>query len=99
MLENDLLLSTFAAKYLKTFNEKQVEEYDEYETITACSSLWTFDVLFFSLINKPSNDWDIFNWANGTKPTPKEYNTDVMRLFKEHVKNVQKEQRLRQPDL
>lgn len=28
MLENDLLLSTFADKYLKKFNEKQLEMYD-----------------------------------------------------------------------
>lgn len=29
MLENDLLLSTFAAKYLKAMNEKQIEQYDK----------------------------------------------------------------------
>jgi succinate dehydrogenase assembly factor 2 len=28
MLENDLLLGTFAAKYLNKFNEKQLEMYD-----------------------------------------------------------------------
>lgn len=31
MLENDLLLSTFAAKYLDKFTEQQVEQYDRYE--------------------------------------------------------------------
>lgn len=57
-------------------------------------------VLFFDrLINKPSNDWDIFNWANGKKPTPPEYETEVMQLLKDHVRNVHKEARLRQPDL
>lgn len=30
MLENDLLLSTFAAKYLETFTEQQIEQYDRY---------------------------------------------------------------------
>lgn len=30
MLENDLLLSTFIAKYLNSFTEKQLEEYDKY---------------------------------------------------------------------
>lgn len=28
MLENGLLLSTFAAKYLNKFDEKQLDEYD-----------------------------------------------------------------------
>lgn len=28
MLENDLILSTFAAKYLHTFNEEQLHKYD-----------------------------------------------------------------------
>lgn len=80
MLENDLLLSTFAAKYLKTMNQKQIEMYD-------------------TLINKPSNDWDIYNWATGTKEIPAEYNNEIMELFKEHVRNEHKEKRLRMPDL
>lgn len=28
MLENDLILSTFAHKYLNKLNEKQIDEYD-----------------------------------------------------------------------
>ena len=48
MLENDLLLSTFAAKYLDGMNDKQLSLYD-------------------NLINLPSNDWDIYNWATGEK--------------------------------
>lgn len=79
MLENDLLLSTFASKYLKTMTVEQVQQYD-------------------TLINKPSNDWDIFYWATNKKPTPPEYDTGVMTLLKEHVKNSQKESR-RMPDL
>jgi succinate dehydrogenase assembly factor 2 len=80
MLENDLLLGTFVAKYLKTFNDSQLEEYDK-------------------LINGPSNDWDIYNWATEIKPTPVEYEHGVMKLLKEHCKNLNKESRLRQPDL
>ncbi|XP_068909836.1 succinate dehydrogenase assembly factor 2-A, mitochondrial-like [Tenebrio molitor] len=80
MLENDLLLGTFVAKYLKTFNDSQLEEYD-------------------NLINGPSNDWDIYNWATEIKPTPAEYEHGVMKLLKEHCKNLNKESRLRQPDL
>lgn len=80
MLENDLLLSTFAAKYLKNFNATQTEMYD-------------------NLINKPSNDWDIYNWAVGSKETPSEYENEIMDMFRKHVKNENKEKRLRMPDL
>lgn len=79
MLENDLLLSTFASKYLKTMSAEQVQQYD-------------------TLINKPSNDWDIYYWATNKKPTPPEYETEVMSLLKIHVQNEHKESR-RMPDL
>ncbi|XP_017019708.1 succinate dehydrogenase assembly factor 2-B, mitochondrial isoform X2 [Drosophila kikkawai] len=80
MLENDLLLSTFVAKFLKDFNADQTAQYDR-------------------LINGVSNDWDIFYWATETKPTPPEFDTEIMRMLKEHVKNAEKVQRIRQPDL
>ncbi|XP_034476609.1 succinate dehydrogenase assembly factor 2, mitochondrial [Drosophila innubila] len=80
MLENDLLLSTFVAKYLKDFNAEQTALYDE-------------------LINGVSNDWDIFYWATETKPTPPEYDTEIMKMLKQHVKNAERVQRIRQPDL
>ncbi|KAJ8030434.1 Succinate dehydrogenase assembly factor 2-A, mitochondrial [Holothuria leucospilota] len=51
------------------------------------------------LINKPNNDWDIFNWATGNKPTPPEYDNEIMKLLKEFVSNPHMESRLRQPDL
>lgn len=80
MLENDLLLSTFVAKYLKDFNAEQTALYDD-------------------LINGVSNDWDIFYWATETKPTPPEYDTEIMKMLKQHVKNAERVQRIRQPDL
>ncbi|EDW61736.2 succinate dehydrogenase assembly factor 2, mitochondrial [Drosophila novamexicana] len=80
MLENDLLLSTFVAKYLKDFDEDETALYDK-------------------LINGVSNDWDIYYWATETKPTPPEYDTDIMKLLKQHVKNTERVQRIRQPDL
>lgn len=80
MLENDLLLSTFASKYLKNMSEQHIIMYDQ-------------------LINKPSNDWDIYNWAVGSKPTPAEYENEIMDLFRRHAKNELKEKRLRMPDL
>ncbi|KAH8401085.1 hypothetical protein KR009_003006, partial [Drosophila setifemur] len=51
------------------------------------------------LINGVSNDWDIFYWATETKPTPPEFDTEIMQMLKEHVKNAEKVQRIRQPDL
>ncbi|KAM8713363.1 hypothetical protein ACLKA7_013644 [Drosophila subpalustris] len=80
MLENDLLLSTFAHKYLKEFNAEQTEIYDD-------------------LINGVSNDWDIYYWATGVKPTPQQYDTEIMKLLKEHVGNAEKVTRFRQPEL
>lgn len=80
MLENGLLLSTFAARYLQDFNAEQVKLYDE-------------------LINQPTNDWDIFYWATNVKPTPDEYNNEIMDMLKKHVGNDSREQRLRQPGL
>ncbi|XP_053680998.1 succinate dehydrogenase assembly factor 2, mitochondrial [Anopheles nili] len=80
MLENGLLLSTFAAKHLSGMDAAQTKLYDR-------------------LINLPTNDWDIFYWATGVKPTPSEYDNEVMNMLKEHVKNTNREQRFIQPDL
>ncbi|CAH1958767.1 unnamed protein product [Acanthoscelides obtectus] len=55
--------------------------------------------LYDSLINGPSNDWDIYYWATNIKPTPKQYDHEVMDLLKIHCKNLNKELRIRQPDL
>ncbi|XP_026765162.1 succinate dehydrogenase assembly factor 2-B, mitochondrial-like [Galleria mellonella] len=79
MLENDLLLSTFAKKYLDGFNEQQTMMYDR-------------------LINSPTNDWDIFHWIVEKKPTPKEFDNEIMNLLKKHAKNEDRVS-LRQPDL
>lgn len=79
MLENGLILSTFAQKHLKKFDEEQLRLYDR-------------------LINLPSNDWDIYNWATGSKETPAEFDNEVMDLLKKHVKNEEK-QSMVQPDL
>ncbi|CAG9090809.1 unnamed protein product [Plutella xylostella] len=79
MLENDLLLSTFAKKYLDSFTEQQTMMYDR-------------------LINSPSNDWDIFYWIVEKKPTPQEFDNEIMTMLKKHAKNEDKIL-LSQPDL
>lgn len=80
MLENGLILSTFAKKYLSSFDDKQLHLYD-------------------CLINLPTNDWDIFYWATGAKPTPPEFDNEVMDLLKEHIKNADRQTRIMQPEL
>lgn len=80
MLENGLLLSTFAARFLEKFDEKQLHLYD-------------------NLINQPTNDWDIYYYATNVKPTPAEYDNEIMDMLKQHASNDRKEQRIRQPDL
>ncbi|XP_043472677.1 uncharacterized protein LOC122505246 [Leptopilina heterotoma] len=72
MLENGLLLSTFAKKYLDSFDDNQLKLYDR-------------------LINLPSNDWDIFYWATNVKPTPAEFDNEIMDLLKKHIKNDNRE--------
>lgn len=79
MLENDLLLSTFAKKYLDNLTEEQTMMYDR-------------------LINSPTNDWDIFYWIVEKKPTPKEFDNEIMDLLKKHAKNEERSG-LRMPDL
>uniref|UniRef100_V9KZX7 Succinate dehydrogenase assembly factor 2, mitochondrial n=1 Tax=Callorhinchus milii TaxID=7868 RepID=V9KZX7_CALMI len=55
--------------------------------------------LYDKLINQPSNDWDIYYWATETKPTPAEFDSEVMTLLKDFTKNHNMEQRVGQPDL
>lgn len=80
MLENCILLSFFAKKYLNEMTEKQLSLYDK-------------------LINQPTNDWDIYYWMTETKPTPPEFDTEVMTLLKEFTKNCNMEHRVGQPAL
>lgn len=55
--------------------------------------------LYDRLINLPSNDWEIFYWATEARPTPEEFDNEVMTMLKEHTKNKEREQRLTLPDL
>ena len=55
--------------------------------------------MYDQLINLPSNDWDIFYWATGVRETPTEFDNEIMNMLKEHVKNKDREARLKQPDL
>ena len=78
--ENGLLLGNFAARFLKEFDDNQLEEFD-------------------NLINKPSNDWDLFYWMLEKDITPEEFDTPIMNLLKEYCKNEDMEARYLQRDL
>jgi len=80
MAENDILISTFAKRYLPDFSIEQLKMYDD-------------------IINKPSNDWDLYYWMTGASPIPVEFNNEVMALMVEHAKNTGMEVRLTQPAL
>ncbi|XP_066932126.1 succinate dehydrogenase assembly factor 2-B, mitochondrial-like [Clytia hemisphaerica] len=54
---------------------------------------------FDNLINKPSNDWDLFYWMLEKDVTPKEYDTPIMDMLKKYCKNEEMEARYQQPDL
>lgn len=51
------------------------------------------------LINRPSNDWQLYYWIIGSEETPAHYDNDVMKMLKEHSRNDDRESRLRQPEL
>jgi len=80
MAENDILISTFAQRYLPGFDVDQLCMYDD-------------------IINKPSNDWDLYYWMTGASPIPAEFNNSVMDLMVEHSKNTGMEVRITQPPL
>ena len=74
--------------FFSTFAEKYLE------SLTP-AQLAEYDIL----INKPSNDWQIYYWVTGKEEIPADYCTSVMRLLQQHTSNEQKETRIRQPDL
>ena len=55
--------------------------------------------LYDDIINKPSNDWDLYYWMTGASPIPDEFNNDVMTMMVEHAKNTRMEVRISQPPL
>ncbi|XP_013400575.1 succinate dehydrogenase assembly factor 2, mitochondrial isoform X2 [Lingula anatina] len=73
---------------LSTFASKYLNGFDERQL-----------KMYDHLINQPDNDWDIYYWITGVEPTPPEYENEIMDLLKEHTKNDNREERLRQPDL
>lgn len=73
---------------LSNFAAKFLNGFDE-------KQLKEFDVL----INKPSNDWDLYYWILEKQDTPVEFETSVMKLLKSYCKNEEMESRYQQPNL
>ncbi|OQV16510.1 putative Succinate dehydrogenase assembly factor 2, mitochondrial [Hypsibius exemplaris] len=71
MLENGLLLSSFADRFLAELDDKQLDTYD-------------------TLINLPTNDWDIYYWISGVRPPPEDFQSDVMTMLQNFVKMKRK---------
>ena len=82
------VIKTHLFLYCSTFAAKYLNNMTE-------AQLRTYD----TLINKPSNDWDIYHWTTGKTPIPEEYKSDIMDLLKNHALNENLEVRIRQPDL
>ena len=55
--------------------------------------------LYDDIINKPSNDWDLYYWMTGASVVPVEFQNEVMDLMVEHAKNTRMEVRITQPPL
>ncbi len=51
------------------------------------------------IINRPSNDWQLYYWMVGREETPARYANEVMAMLKAHAKNEWRKVRIRQPDL
>ena len=51
------------------------------------------------IINRPSNDWQLYYWMTGREETPAHYDNEVMDMLKSHARNDQLETRCYQPDL
>jgi len=73
---------------LGTFADKYLDSMDGEEMM-----------LYDRLINLPSNDWDIYYWITGTKPTPDDFDNAIMDKLKEHASNSEREVRITMPPL
>ncbi|NXV63835.1 SDHF2 factor, partial [Molothrus ater] len=107
MLENCILLSLFAKENLARMSEEQLNRYDR--LINEPSNDWDIYYWATGTCGHALGHWG-GTWAqhradfslfspSEAKPTPAEFDTDVMAMLREFAKNRNREQRLRQPDL
>jgi len=96
-------LETMRARLLYQSRKRGMAENDILISTFAKQFLPGFDAkqltLYDDIINKPSNDWDLYYWMTGASPIPDEFNNDVMTMMVEHAKNTRMEVRISQPPL
>jgi len=96
-------LETMRARLLYQSRKRGMAENDILISTFAKQYLPGFDAkqltLYDDIINKPSNDWDLYYWMTGASPIPDEFNNDVMTMMVEHAKNTRMEVRISQPPL
>ncbi|VVC94866.1 unnamed protein product [Leptidea sinapis] len=78
---------TLEKRKASTFAKKYLDGFSEQQTM-----------MYDRLINSPSNDWDIYYWIVQKKPTPEEFDNEIMNLLKKHAKNEDRVM-LSQPNL
>jgi len=96
-------LETTRARLLYQSRKRGMAENDILISTFAKQYLPDFDAkqltLYDDIINKPSNDWDLYYWMTGASPIPDEFNNDIMKMMVEHAKNTRMEVRISQPPL
>lgn len=96
-------LETTRARLLYQSRKRGMAENDILISTFAKAYLPGFDAkelsMYDDIINKPSNDWDLYYWMTGASPIPNEFDNDVMALMVEHAKNTRMEVRISQPPL
>merc|ERR1719259_333551 len=96
-------VETMRARLLYQSRKRGMAENDILISTFAKEFLPGFDAkqltMYDDIINKPSNDWDLYYWMTGASPIPNEFDNDVMALMVEHAKNTRMEVRITQPPL
>jgi len=96
-------VETMRARLLYQSRKRGMAENDILISTFAKEFLPGFDtkqlLMYDDIINKPSNDWDLYYWMTGASPIPSEFDNDVMALMVEHAKNTRMEVRITQPPL
>jgi len=96
-------LETTRARLLYQSRKRGMAENDILISTFAKAFLPGFNAMQLSMyddiINKPSNDWDLYYWMTGASPIPNSFNNEVMAMMVEHAKNTRMEVRISQPPL
>jgi succinate dehydrogenase assembly factor 2 len=76
-LETCLLIGSFAEDHLTRLTEDQLKAYDK--LLQQMGNLHSLRLTF--------EDTDLFDWITDKKKVPPEYDNQMMKMLKDHVKN------------